>query len=230
MESLQSSTSCVESRLAYNEFRLSPQEKGLMEFLLDPNVAYLLLVAATASILIAIVIPGTGIPETIALFLAVLSGYAVYNLSVNLWALGLLLASLVPFFFAVRARRPGPWLALSIIGMTIGSIFFFPAETGWISVNPILAFVTSALFAAFVWISASKVIQISRTKPAQELSNLIGEQGETKTPVKDAGSVQVASELWSARSTKLIPAGRPVRVVGLDGFVLIVEEASIRDT
>ncbi len=201
-----------------------------MEFLLDPNVAYLLLVAAIVFILAAIAVPGTGVPEIIGLFLIVLAGYAVYTLSVNWWALALLLASLVPFYFAIRARRPGVWLAFSIIGMTVGSIFFFPAETGWISVNPALAFVTSGLFAAFVWISASKVLQISRIKPAQELSNLIGEQGETRTPVKDTGSVQVASELWSARSDKLIPTGRSVRVVGLDGFVLIVEEDGIGES
>jgi membrane-bound serine protease (ClpP class) len=201
-----------------------------MEIILDPNVAYLLLVAAIVCILAAIVVPGTGVPEIIGLFLAVLAAYAVYTLSVNWWALLLLLASLVPFFFAVRARRPGPWLALSIVGMTVGSIFFFPAETGWISVNPALAFVTSAVFAAFVWIATTKVLQISRTKPAQELSNLIGERGETRTPVKDTGSVQVASELWSARSDKLIPTGRPVQVVGMDGFVLIVEEAAIGES
>jgi membrane-bound serine protease (ClpP class) len=201
-----------------------------MELILDPNVAYLLLVAAIISILAAIVVPGTGVPEIIGLFLTALAGYAIYTLSVNWWALLLLLASLVPFFLAVRARRPGPWLALSIVGMTVGSVFFFPAETGLISVNPALAFVTSALFAAFVWIATTKVVQVSRTKPAQELSNLIGEQGETRTPVKDTGSVQVASELWSARSDKLIATGRPVRVVGLDGFVLIVEEAALRES
>ncbi|HTP02238.1 MAG TPA: NfeD family protein [Anaerolineales bacterium] len=199
-----------------------------MELLLDPNIAYLLLVFTVAAILAAIVVPGTGIPETVALFLALLSGYAIYRLGVNLWALGLLLASLVPFFFAVRGPTRGLWLALSIAGMTVGSVFFFPAATGLISVNPILAFVTSALFAALVWIAARKVMQVSQTKPAQELSNLIGKQGETKTSVKDEGSVQVASELWSARSARLIPAGRPVRVVGLDGFVLIVEEAGVR--
>jgi membrane-bound serine protease (ClpP class) len=201
-----------------------------MELLLDPNIAYLLLVAALAAILVAIVVPGTGVPETIAVFLALLAGYAVYRLSVNLWALALLLASLVPFFLAVRGPRRGLWLAVSIVGMTAGSVFFFPTQTGWISVNPALAFVTSTLFAAFVWIATRKIVQVSQSRPTQELSNLIGVQGETRTPVKDAGSVQVASELWSARSAKLIPAGRPVCVVGLDGFVLIVEEASIRES
>lgn len=196
-----------------------------MEFLLDPNIAYILLVAAIMFALIALATPGTGVPELLAIFAAVFAGYAVYVLSVNWWALVLLIASLVPYFFAVRGPRRELWLAVSILGMTVGSVFFFPARTGWISVHPLLAVVTSALFAAFVWISVRKVLQISQMKPALELSALIGERGETRTAVKDAGSVQVASELWSARSEKLIPSGRLVRVVGREGFVLIVEES-----
>ena len=61
-----------------------------MEFLLDPNIAYLLLVAGTFFVLIAIAIPGTGIPEILAFFSIVLAGYAVYRLSFNWWALALL--------------------------------------------------------------------------------------------------------------------------------------------
>lgn len=198
-----------------------------MEFLLDPNIAYFLLMATIVLVLFAIATPGTGVPELLAVFAAVLAGYAVYNLSVNWWALALLIVSLVPFFLSIRGSRRELWLALSIVGMTVGSVFFFPAKRGWISVHPALAAVTSVLFAAFVWFSARKVLQISLARPTLELSGLIGEVGETRTPVKDAGSVQVASELWSARSEKLIPPGRLVRVVGREGFVLIVEESAV---
>jgi membrane-bound serine protease (ClpP class) len=197
-----------------------------MEFLLDPNIAYFLLIAAILFVLFAIATPGTGVPELIAIFSLALAGYAVYRLSLNWWALVLLVLSLVPFFFAVRGPRRELWLAVSIAGFTLGSVFFFPSAKGLISVNPALAAVTSALFAAFVWLSARKVLQISLVTPVNELSALIGQRGETKTAVKEDGSVQVASELWSARSEKLIPAGSVVRVIGRKGFVLIVEEGS----
>ena len=195
-----------------------------MEFLLDPNIAYFVLIVAILFVLIALITPGTGVPEALALFAMLVAGYAVYHLGVNWWALALLILSLAPFYFAVRGPRRELWLILSIVGMAAGSIFFFPAATGWISVNPLLAVVSSVLFAALVWISARKVVQIAQARPTHELTSLIGECGETRTDVKDGGSVQVASELWSARSEKLIPAGRLVEVVGRDGFVLIVEE------
>jgi membrane-bound serine protease (ClpP class) len=201
-----------------------------MEFLLDPNIAYLLLVATIVLVMFALATPGTGVPELLAIFAALFAGYAVYNLSVNWWALGLLIVSLVPFFFAVRGPRRELWLAVSILGLAAGSVFFFPAKTGLVSVHPAVAIVTSALFAAFVWISARKVVQISQMRPTLELRALIGERGETRTPVKDAGSVQVASELWSARSEKLIPPGRAIQVVGRDGLVLIVKESSLQES
>jgi membrane-bound serine protease (ClpP class) len=197
---------------------------GRMELLLDPNIAYLVLMTALVFVLAAIVTPGTGVPEVLAVFSMAAAGYAVYRLSLNLWALALLAASLVPFYYAVRGPRRELWLAVSIAGLTAGSIFFFPARTGWLSVHPLLALTVSGLFAVLLWISARKVVQIAAARPAHELSALIGERGETRTDVKEGGSVQVASELWSARSATLIPAGRLVQVVGRDGLVLIVEE------
>ena len=195
-----------------------------MEFLLDPNIAYLLLVAGTFFVLMAIAIPGTGIPEILAFFSIVLAGYAIYRLSFNWWALALLFLSAVPFFFSVRGPRREIWLAFSILGLIAGSLFFFPSANGSISVNPAVAVVTSVLYAGFLWISARKVTQIAQTRPVHELSGLIGLNGQAKTSIQAEGSVQVGSELWSARSEKLITAGSVIRVIGRDGFVLIVEK------
>jgi len=52
---------------------------------------------------------------------------------------------------------------------------------------------------------------------------LVGQIGQAKTEVFETGSVQVDSELWSARSGKPIPAGSHIRVVSRDGFTLVVE-------
>lgn len=195
-----------------------------MEILFDPNVAYLLLVAGTFFILIAILTPGTGIAEIIALFCIVLSGYAVYHLSFNWWALLLLIVSLVPFLFSIRTPGRGIWLALAILGLVVGSVFFFPAEHGLVSVNPVLAILTSALYAASIWIVARKVLQAAQVRPVHDVSALIGQRGEAKTSIKEEGSVQVSGELWSARSPKSIPAGSVIRVVGREGFTLLVEK------
>jgi len=200
-----------------------------MESLLDPNIAYLVLVAATFFVLIAIAVPGTGVPEILAVFSIVMAGYAIYHLYVNWWALCLLVASLVPFFFAVRGPKREVWLALSIVGLTAGSLFFFPAKDGMISVSPGLAAGTSALYALILWILARKVVQSAQGRPRHELSALIDQRGEAKTAIQQQGSAQVAGELWSAQSQESIPAGSPIRVIGREGFVLIVEKDRSRE-
>ena len=59
---------------------------------------------------------------------------------------------------------------------------------------------------------------------AERLSVLIGAVGEAKSDVHHEGSVQVNKELWTARSEELIEAGSQIRVVGREGFVLVVEK------
>jgi len=194
-----------------------------MELLLDPNVAYLLLVAAMMFALLAIMTPGTGIPELLAIFSFLLAGYAVYHLSFNWWALTLLILSTVPFMYSIRGPRRGIWLGLSILSLTIGSVFFFPAAKGLISVNPFVAAATTILYSAFLWVAVRKVVEAAQVRPVHELS-LIGQKGEAKTAVKEDGSVQVSGELWSARSARPLAAGSTVKVIGRDGFILIVEK------
>ncbi len=194
-----------------------------MDPLLDPNIAYLVLVAATFFVLLALMTPGTGVPELLAIFSLLLAAYAVYHLSYNWWALAILLLSLIPFWLAVRRARGQYWLVISILGMAVGSIFFFPGESGLISVNPLLAVGTTIIYAAFVWICVRKIVEIAASRPIHELSSLIGQKGEAKTAVDEGGSVQVAGELWSARSEQPLKAGSPIRVIGREGFVLVVE-------
>ncbi len=197
-----------------------------MDPLLDPNIAYVVLVAATFFLLLALMTPGTGVPELLAIFSLLLAAYSVYHLAFNWWALVILVLSLVPFWLALRRSRGLLWLILAIVGFSVGSVFFFPAETGLISVDPVLAVITTVIYAAALWICVRKIVEIAATRPTHELSTLIGQTGEAKTTVGDDGSVQVAGELWSARSDHPLKAGSPVRVIGRDGFVLVVEKDS----
>lgn len=195
-----------------------------MDFLLNPNIAYLVLVSAMLFTLVAIITPGTGIAEILALFSMLLAAYAVYNLAFNWWALALLVLSAIPFLYAVRGPRRGLWLALSMVGLTAGSVFFFPAEDRLMAVDVPLALVTTLAYSAFLWYSARKVLEISAVRPAHELSGLIGQLGEAKTSIADEGSAQVGGELWSARSERSVAAGSVVKVIGREGFVLLVEQ------
>lgn len=193
-----------------------------MEILYNPNIAYVLLVAGFVLALLAIVAPGTGMLEIGAFFLLALAGFATYQIGFNLWALIVLILALIPFVYAIRKPKREWALALSIVGVIAGSLYLFPSEGFLPAVNPILAALVSLLVAGFLWWTIRKVVAAHHARPLQDLKNLIGQIGEAKTRVQEEGSVQMAGELWSARSDKPIPAGSRVRVVSREGFVLIV--------
>jgi membrane-bound serine protease (ClpP class) len=52
---------------------------------------------------------------------------------------------------------------------------------------------------------------------------LIGAEVEVREPLTPAGRVRVKGELWQARCATDAAAGDHVRVVGIDGLVLLVE-------
>ena len=194
-----------------------------MDILLDPNIAYLILLGGVLLGLLALVTPGTGVLEVGAVFCLLLAGYAIYSLSVNWWALVILLLSIVPFVYAVKSGRK-LFLGVSILLLVIGSVFLFTRENEWISVDPILAFFSSGLLAVFFWVVGIKFLQTLTIRPTHDLEALIGQVGEAQTVIYDDGSVQVDGELWSARSEKKISSGSHIRVLRREGFTLVVEK------
>ena len=194
-----------------------------MNTFVNPNIAYLLLMFGSILLMMALVTPGTHLLEGGALFLLAIAGYEIYRLGFNLWALIVLIVSLVPFVYAIQKPKREWALVLSILGLTIGSLYLFPGTGLWPVVNPVLAVVISMLSAGFLWIAVRKGVQAFRASPIQDLAKLIGQTGQAKTRVHDEGAVQVASELWSARSEISIPAGSRIRVLGREGFTLVVE-------
>jgi membrane-bound serine protease (ClpP class) len=196
-----------------------------MEFLLNPNLAYVLLVVGFVLTLLAILTPGTGMLEVGAFFCLALVAYIAFNIGFNPWALIVIVLSLIPFVYATRKPKRGLLLGLSIAAILISSLYLFNAD-GWLpDVNPILAFFISLLAGGFIWLTASKTIKAFAARPMHDLDALIGQVGETRTRVHESGSAQVAGELWSVRSEKEIPQGKSIRVLAREGFVLVVEKS-----
>lgn len=199
-----------------------------MEFLSNPNVAYLLLAGGLISTVLALVAPGTGILEIASFFILALAGWIIYayELPVNWWALIAIVIGLVSFYLSIatRKRYQKALLIVSILFIVLGSAFLFRSDEWWKPVvNPLLAASVSTASGVFFWIAARKVIEARKARPRHDLDALVGAIGEAKTPIHAQGSVQVASELWSAHSLEPIPEGARVRIISRDGFTLLVE-------
>ena len=196
-----------------------------MAFILDPNVAYLLIVIGFLLTVFAILTPGTGLFEVGAVIVLGLAAWRILELEINLWALILLTLGLVPFVFAVRNKQRTLNLVLTLAAFVIGSAFLFRGEEWWRpAVNPILAVVTSLSAGSLIWLMMAKVLEAESKQPAHDLSGLVGSVGEARTEIHHEGSVYLRGEMWTAESEAPIEAGSFVRVLSRKGFVLHVEE------
>ncbi len=192
--------------------------------LLNPNIAYLFLVGGVLLTFFALVTPGTGFLEVGAFFLMAFAGYAIYSLPIHIWALVLLVVSVIPFVIAIRSSaRRNLYLALSIVGVVIGSAYLFRGDGLIPSVNIFLVIIVSLLMGGFLWLVIIKTLEALEARPSHDMDALVGRIGEAKTDIHDEGSLQIAGELWTARSETPIPAGAHVRVTKRSGFVLDVE-------
>lgn len=193
-------------------------------FLLNPNVAFLLLVLAFLLAVLALFAPGTGLLELGALFLFVLAGFGIASLPINWWALVILVLGVIPFLFALRWVKRWWFVVIAMVALVVGSVFLFKAENGVLAVNPWLAALTSVVSVSFLWLIGIRGIEAMR-RPKAEPNDIVGKVGVARTDILMEGSAYIGGEEWSARSAAFIPAGTRIKAVRREGLSLIVEKA-----
>ncbi len=194
-----------------------------MNPLIDPNVAYVLLVTGSVLALLALFAPGTGLLEVGALFVLVLAAFGIYNQPINWWALILLVVGVVPFVLALRRWKRWWLLVVSLLALVIGSMFLMRGPNGGPAVNPFLALFMSASAIGFLWIVGRKSLEAMVLRPLNARERLEGQLGEARTDIRGEGTVYIGGEEWTARSDQFIPLGARVQVVRRDGLVVYVE-------
>ena len=205
---------------------MQPLADALWTLLTNPNVAYLLLVVGMWCLVLAVSIPGVGLPEAMAVICLTLAGVGLTQLPVNLVGLGLIGLALILFVLEFRLMTHGAFLFGGTVALGVGSLLLFretnplQASVSWV----LVVFVTliSTAFFAFILM---KGLAVRKLPPAQDLSRVVGASGIARTEVNDQGAVYVAGELWSASADDKIPAGSPVVVVAREGLRLKVARA-----
>lgn len=199
-----------------------------MNPIIDPNIAYVLLVVGFVLSVLALLTPGTGIVEIIGLFCMILAGYGIISNPSNYWAL-LILIPFIPLIFVYRKTKKDYYLIVSIALLNIGSYMIFKSESGGFAVSPVIAIVVIFLNAPILWIIVKKIIEAIDRKPDFDPANIIGANGDARTNIFQDGTAYVSGEEWSARSEYKIDKGEKIKVVRKEGLVLWVEKIQKSD-
>ena len=219
--------------LGLREIDRSPVERFL-GIIADPNIAFLLISLGGLGLIVELWNPGLIVPGTVGVVALGLGFVALGNLPVNWVGAGLLALGLV--LFVAELQAPG----LGVFGISGGVCFVVGAFLLFGDTNPpgihaprievsIWAIaVASILLASSLVVMAKLALDSRRTRHPTQIQTLLGQTGRTRTALDPHGSVQVASELWSAVSDsgQSIEGGVEVVVVDMEGLTLKVSETN----
>lgn len=200
----------------------------VMDFISDPQVAFLLLMLGIYGIFFGLNMPGTFVPETLGAIALVLALFGLGMFSVD--ALGIVLIVVAMVLFVAEAFTPtfGLLTTGGVILLVLGALLM-PVEpmmpTEWFQTFIATVLGMAVVTAAFFILVITKVIQ-SRNKPAvHEDFGMKGYEGLVMDALDPTGSVKIRGEWWNARSAtdEPIVVGTAVRVVSQRGMELLVE-------
>jgi len=206
-------------------FELSYRQSILLT-LIDPNLAFILLVLGLAGVYVEFSNPGLIFPGVAGTILVILGAMALTVLPINWAAAALVVLGLVFFVLEATTTTNGILAVGGVIAMVLGAVMLIDTDIPELSINWGTAVGATLPFAAITVFLLQLAVRSFRAKVVTGAQGMIGEVGVAKTDVYAKGRVFVHGEWWSAASDTPIPVGAAVRVVGIDDLKLRVEPGS----
>ncbi|NWG92238.1 MAG: nodulation protein NfeD [Parvularculaceae bacterium] len=194
----------------------------ILGFIANPNVAVILMSLATTGIIIEMWNPGSIFPGAVGVICLLLGLYALQVLPYN-W-LPLALMGVGAVLIAVEAYSPTFGLAgLSGLGLIgVGMYFLFPDE---FRVSPSVIGVLLAMVGALLAIILVAVVGSRSHGPMIGGEAIRRREGVVDDWDGKEGWVIIEGERWRARSDRPLRPGDKIKVVEIDGLVLVVKQA-----
>jgi len=196
----------------------------ILHALSTPTAVYVMLLIGLWGVAFEFTQPGLGMAGIAGAVALGFAGYGLTVVPVHWWGLALLLAGVAAQAADVLIKRVAVLTVAGTVAFLAGSLL------AWRGVAPavdlslwlvVLATVAGFLLFGFGMTVALKARERVRTAQV----GLVGLTGEVRSDLNPEGGVYVKGTLWRARSMDgPIPAGRRVRVKGIDGLILRVEE------
>jgi membrane-bound serine protease (ClpP class) len=198
----------------------------ILNFISDPNVAYMLMLLGFYGIFFELTNPGSIFPGVVGSIFLILAFYSFQTLPVNYAGLVLIILALVLFLLEVKIVSHGLLFIGGIIAMTIGSLMLFETPGPFMKLSLLLVLPAVIMTALFFSVVVGLAYKAQRRKPVTGPEGLTGLEGLTRTEITDeGGTVSVRGELWSADSQERIPKGERVIVESVKGLKLRVRRS-----
>jgi membrane-bound serine protease (ClpP class) len=211
------------NRVVWSFDDLGPVRR-VLHAMASPSAIYLLLALGLAALAFEMLQPGFGFAGFSGIGMLALAAYGLWVVPFSWLGLAVMLLGVVLLATDVRIRRLGPLTLGGLVLFVVGSGLIFRGVSSEIDLSPwLIGFLTvgSVLYYGF----ALTVALQSRDRIASTQRGLVGLVGEARGDLTPEGPVFVKGALWRGRAAGgAIARGRRVRVRGIDGLILRVEE------
>jgi membrane-bound serine protease (ClpP class) len=202
-----------------------PFRYDALQFLVNPTVAYLFLLAGLVGLAIEAVTPGGFAPGVLGAISLVLGLIGTAFLPVTVAGVILLLAALVLFVAEAKIASHGVLGLAGVIALVVGGLLLFDTDSPAFEVSVPAAIAAGALMGSFVLFATSKALAARHRPVRTGQGELVGREGTVRVRVDPLGQVFVNGALWRAQAETPLEPGRRVRVEEVDGLTLRVTEA-----
>ncbi|HUI85494.1 MAG TPA: nodulation protein NfeD [Candidatus Binatia bacterium] len=196
----------------------------ILDFLLDPNIAFLVLAVGALALYAEFNHPGAIVPGVVGVIFILLALFALNLLPTRYAAFTLIMAAFVLFVLEAKFATHGVLGLGGIALLTLGGLLLVDGPIPQMRVNLWTALGVSVPFGAITVFLMSIAIRARRNKVVTGQQGLIGAVGEARTDLDPEGKVFVLGELWNAHAPSRVAIGDHVVVRKVEGLELEVEK------
>jgi len=204
------------------DYDMSLKEQ-ILGFMMDPNIAFLILIIGAAAIYAEFNHPGAVIPGVVGIIFVVLAVFALNLLPLRFAGVALILTAFVLFALEAKFATHGVLGVGGIAVMILGALLLVDGPIPQMRIRVLTAFAVSIPFGLLTLFLVDIAVRARRGKVVTGKRGLIGEVGVAQTQLRPDGKVFVHGEIWNASSSSPLEPGQTVRVTAVRDLVLTVE-------
>ncbi|MEO8092445.1 MAG: nodulation protein NfeD [bacterium] len=207
------------------EARDMPLQYDLLDVIVNPTVAYLLLLVGLVGIAIEIFSPGLIVPGALGTVCFLLGAYGSSQLPVTLAGVALLVVGVAMIIAEAHIAAGGVLGAAGVVAVAVSGLLLYDTESEAFGISAPVAIAAGLFAGGLLAFAAKKVIEARRNPVRTGWEELIGAAGEVRQGLGPVGQVFVEGALWRAEPVdgiEQLPAGARVRVESVDGLTLRV--------
>jgi len=202
----------------------APLDIEALDFLVDPNLAFLLLLVGIAGIAIEAFAPGGLLPGLIGVVAFAAGVLGASELTVE--AIGVILLLAGAALIVAEAFLPsGIAGAFGVAALSVSGLTIFDTSEGDPGVEPIVVIATAVIVGGLSAFVIQRVIAARRNPILTGEEELPGRTGDVRLALDPIGQVFVEGALWRARPAAgdgPLGVGARVRVESVEGLTLLV--------